>query len=230
MSKVSYRNQTIKEMAKVDRPREKLSKLGPEGLSNSELLAAILGKGLEGKNAIGLANDLLKKFSAKNLPKLSYKELLEEKGIGPAGASRILATFELANRILLKQEDDAPVINEPQDAFNLLEEMGKYKKEHFVGLYLNARNQLIHQETISIGTLTTNLIHPREVFEPAVTRKAVAVILSHNHPSGNLEPSKDDINQTKQIREAGEIMGISLLDHIIITENKFASLKELNHM
>lgn len=230
MTKANYQSSTIKQLAKVKRPREKLTKLGPQGLSNSELLAIILGKGYKGKNVVNLSTDLLKKYSAKQLPKLSYKELVSEKGIGIAGASRILASFELATRLLLDQDEDAPLIEAPEDAFDLLKEMRKYKKEHFIGLYLNARHQVIHQETISIGTLTENIVHPREVFEPAVTQKAVAIILVHNHPSGNLDPSEQDLKQTERLSRAGKLMGISVIDHILIGEKDFISFKKKGYL
>ena len=177
----------IKDIPKSDQPREKLIKHGPQFLSNSELLAILIGSGYKGKNVLQLAKDTLKKFQTKNLPKLSYKQLISQKGIGPVAACRILAAFELTQRLLLDQEEAAKIIKKPGDVFKLLKEIGNYKKEHFIGLYLNARNQLIHQETISIGSLDVSIVHPREVFEPALSRdgwtSAAQDVLYFNTPS-----------------------------------------------
>lgn len=216
----------IKDIPKSDRPREKLIKHGQKFLTNSELLAVLIGSGYKGKNVLQLAKDMLVKYQAKNLPKLTYQELTSQKGIGKAAACRILAAFELAERLLLNQDDDVIIIKTPQDVYKLLKEIGEYKKEYFIGLYLNARNQLIRQETISIGSLDANIVHPREVFEPAIRHHASSVILIHNHPSGNSDPSDDDMRITKTLIKAGKILGIKIVDHIIIDNKSFISLKE----
>ncbi|MFH1561781.1 MAG: DNA repair protein RadC, partial [Patescibacteria group bacterium] len=170
--------------------------------------------------------DILSKYQSKNLPKLSYQELVSQKGIGKTAACRTLSAFELASRLLLSQDDEAIIIKTPDDAFQLLKEIGKHKKEHFIGLYLNARNQLIHQETISIGGLNVNIVHPREVFEPAIKHQAASVIVVHNHPSGNLEPSEEDLEITKRLVSSGKLLGVAVVDHLIIAGKKFFSLKE----
>jgi len=216
----------IKDIPKSARPREKLVKHGPQFLNNSELLAILIGSGYKGKNVLQLAKDTLAKYQSKNLPKLTYQELVSQKGIGKASACRILAAFELSARLLLDQDDEAIVIQSPKDAYQLLKPISKYQKEHFIGLYLNARNQLIHQETISIGSLNTNIVHPREVFEPAITRHAVFVIIAHNHPSGSTEPSKEDLQITKRLIKSGKLLGIEIVDHLIIAGKKFLSFKE----
>ena len=216
----------IKDIPKSDQPREKLIKHGSQFLSNSELLAILIGSGYKGKNVLQLAKDTLRKYQTKNLPKLSFKKLVSQKGIGPVAACRILAAFELATRLLLNQDDEAVIIKTPSDVYQLLKEIGKYKKEHFIGLYLNARNQLIHQETVSIGSLSANIIHPREVFEPAIKHHAASIILVHNHPSGNLEPSEEDSEITKRLARSGKLLGIEVVDHLIIAGRKFFSLKE----
>lgn len=217
----------IKELPKFLRPREKLAKSGPEALNNSELLALLLGKGLPGKSALQLAKDTLSKYSDRNLPKLTFKELVSEKGIGAAAAGRILAGFELSKRLLLDQQNDnARAISSPKTVFEMSKEMRNYKKEHFVCLCLNARNQLIHQETVSIGTLNTNSVHPREVFEPAIKNFTTQVILTHNHPSGDPEPSEDDLEITKRLVEAGRILGIEVIDHIVVAKTSYFSFKE----
>ena len=216
----------IKDIPKSDRPREKLIKHGPQFLSNSELLAILLGSGYKGKNVLQLARDILKKYQSKNLPKLTYQELIAQKGIGKAAACRILSAFELAARLLLDQDDEAIIIKTPNDVYQLLKEIGKYKKEHFIGLYLNARNQLIYQETVSIGGLNANIVYPREVFEPAIKHHAASVIVVHNHPSGGLKPSKEDIKITERLVASGKLLGIEVIDHLIIAARKFFSLKE----
>ena len=215
----------IKDIPKSDRPREKLIKHGAQFLNNSELLAILIGSGIKGKNAIQLAKDTLVKYQSKNLPKLSYKELVSQKGIGNASACRILSAFELAQRLLLDQDEEAIIIKKPEDVFKLLKEIGSYKKEHFIGLYLNARHQLIHQETISIGSLDASIVHPREFFEPAIKHHTVAVIAVHNHPSNDLEPSEEDIEITEKLAKSGKILGIELIDHIIIIKNDYFSFK-----
>ena len=216
----------IKDIPKSDRPREKLIKHSAQFLSNSELLAILIGSGYKGKNVIQLAKDILSKYQSKNLPKLAYQELISQKGIGKAAACRILAAFELATRLLLDQDDEAVIIKTPDDVYQFLKEIGKYKKEHFIGLYLNARNQLIHQETVSIGGLSANITHPREVFEPAIKYHAASVIVVHNHPSGNLQPSEEDLEITKRLVKSGKLLGIEIVDHLIIAGKKFFSLKE----
>ncbi len=216
----------IKDIPKSDQPREKLIKHGPQFLSNSELLAILIGSGYKGKNVLQLAKDTLRKYQAKNLPKLSFKKLIFQKGIGPVAACRILAAFELATRLLLDQDEEAIIIKTPKDVYQLLKEMGDYKKEHFIGLYLNARNQLVHQETVAIGSLSANIIHPREVFEPAIKYHAASIVVVHNHPSGNLKPSREDLEITKRLVKSGELLGIKVIDHLIIAGKKFFSLKE----
>jgi len=216
----------IKDVPRPDQPREKLIKHGPQFLSNSELLAILIGSGYKGKNVLQLAKETLKKYQTKNLPKLNYQQLISQKGIGPVAACRILAAFELSQRLVLDQDDESIIIKKPEDVFKLLKEIGSYKKEHFIGLYLNARNQLIYQETISIGSLEANIVHPREVFEPAIKNHASGVIVAHNHPSGEPIPSSEDLEISASLVKAGKILGIELIDHIIITKKTFTSLKD----
>ena len=216
----------IKDIPKSARPREKLIKHGPQFLRNSELLAILIGSGYKGKNVLQLAKDTLVKYQSKNLPKLTYQELTSQKGIGKVAACRILAAFELSTRLLLDQDDEAVVIQSPKDACQLLKPIGKYQKEHFIGLYLNARNQLIYQETISIGSLNANIVHPREVFEPAIAKHALSIIIAHNHPSGSTEPSEEDLQITKRLIKAGKLLGIEIVDHLIIAGRGLLSFKE----
>ncbi len=216
----------LKDIPKLERPREKLVKYGSQFLGNSELLAILIGSGYQGKNVLQLAKDILVKYQAKNLPKLTYQELVSQKGIGKVCACRILAAFELSSRLLLNQDEKAVVIDSPQDAYQLLKPVGSYQKEHFIGLYLNARNQLICQETISIGSLNANIVHPREVFEPAITHHALSLLVAHNHPSGDPQPSEDDLGITKRLVKVGNLLGINLIDHLIIGAKEFFSFKE----
>ncbi|MBI5167456.1 MAG: DNA repair protein RadC [candidate division NC10 bacterium] len=217
---------SMRDIPEVDRPREKLAKRGPTALSNTELLAIILGSGTKGENVLQVAEGLLKKYGGKSLPQIDLEELMQNKGLGKARACQLLACFELGRRLLVKQEEEF-VIRSPEDVYEATKDtLRGAKKEHFLALYLNARNQLIKKETISIGSLNANIVHPREVFHPAVGEAAASVILVHNHPSGDTEPSKDDIALTRRLVEAGRIMGIEVLDHIIVGNKKFSSLKD----
>jgi len=216
----------IKDLPKHERPREKLIEKGSSGLKDRELLAILLGTGREGKNVLDVAQEILAKHPMKKLLALDYEKLAEIKGIGPSKACSLLAAFELTKRALEVEDNNLPTINSAKDAVAQLQELRTAKKEHFVALYLNARNQLIHKETISIGTLNASLVHPREIFEPAIKNLASQIIIAHNHPSGDQSASEEDIKITKRLTSAGELLGIEVLDHIIITENGHASLKE----
>jgi DNA repair protein RadC len=217
---------TIKDLPKVERPREKLMQYGPEKLSNSELLAILLRSGKEGENVVELANKILKKFSTNKLPNLTFKDLKDYPGLGPAKACEIVACFELGKRVL--KDKKAEIYLKPRDIWEELKDLRDYRKEHFVIFYLDSRNQEIKREIISVGSLNANLVHPREVFEPAVRNLAAQIILAHNHPSGDPEPSEDDLEITKRLVESGKVLGIEVMDHIIVTKNGFLSLKERN--
>jgi len=214
----------IKNIPKIDRPREKLIQYGPEKLSNSELLALLLRSGNKDVNAIELAGKILKKFGAKELPNLNFKDLKKIPGLGPAKACEIIACFELGKRLL--KDKKAQIFLTPKEIWEELKDLKNHKKEHFVIFYLDSRNQEIKRETISIGSLNANLVHPREVFEPAVRNLAAQIILAHNHPSGDPEPSEDDLEITKRLVESGKILGIEVIDHIIVAKNDFFSFKE----
>ena len=214
----------IKNIPKIDRPREKLIQYGPEKLSNSELLALLLRSGNKDVNAIELAGKILKKFGAKELPNLNFKDLKKIPGLGPAKACEIIACFELGKRLL--KDKKAQIFLTPKEIWEELKDLKNHKKEHFVIFYLDSRNQEIKRETISIGSLNANLVHPREVFEPAVRNLTAQIILAHNHPSGDPEPSEDDLEITKRLVESGKILGIEVIDHIIVAKNDFFSFKE----
>ena len=214
----------IKDLPKIDRPREKLEKYGPEKLSNSELLAILLGSGQKGINVVELSKRILSKFSADGLAKANVKELKNTFGLGSAKACEIIACFELGRRFL--QNKQAVLVLSPKDVWDQLKDIRDNKKEHFVIFFLDARNQEIKREIISIGSLNANLVHPREVFEPAVRYSAAQIIVAHNHPSGNTEPSEEDLTITKRLAAAGKILGIDIVDHIIVAKNGFMSFKE----
>jgi len=216
----------LKDLPKHEMPREKLIERGTVNLTDSELMAVLLRTGTKGKNVLEMSKDILDKFPKKKLLSLDFEKLSKIKGIGSGKACLLLAAFELTKRALEVEDSNLPIILSSKDASAQLQEICNAKKEHFVALYLGARNQLIHKETISIGTLNASLIHPREVFKPAIDCLAVSVVVAHNHPSDNPEPSADDISLTERLQESGKILGIGVIDHIIVAGKKCCSLKE----
>ena len=214
----------ITDLPKHERPREKLIERGPTGLRDKELLAIILRTGYTGKNVIEVSSEILKKFPMKKLLAMSYDDLLQIKGIDARKACSLLAAFELTKRALDVEDNNLPFINSAKDAVAQLQELRTAKKEHFIVLYLNARNQLIHKETISIGTLNASLVHPREVFKPAIECLAASIIVAHNHPSGGCEPSEADVMLTGRLSDAGKLLGIELRDHLVVTGSDFRSI------
>jgi DNA repair protein RadC len=216
----------IKDLPKDERPREKLVKKGANALKLEELLAILLRTGTKTKNVLKLAEDIVSKYNKNRLKNITFEELRNIYGVGPTKAVQILAAIELGKRLFKPKEEKEIYIHSPKDVLKETSHLKENKKENFVVLYLDARNKLILKETVSIGTINASLIHPREVFEPAIRELAVQIILVHNHPSGDPEPSEDDLETTKRIVEAGKIMGIDVLDHVIITKNKIFSFKE----
>lgn len=214
----------IKDLPKIERPREKLEKYGPERLSNSELFAILLRTGSKGVNVVELSNKILKKFSSDGLTKATAKELKNTFGLGTAKACGIIACLELGRRLL--QNKQTFLILSPKDVWDELKDIRGNKKEHFVVFFLDARNQEIKREIISMGSLNINIVHPREVFEPAVRNLAAQIIIAHNHPSGDPQPSKEDLEVTQKLVEAGKILGIEVANHVIVSKDKFVSLKE----
>jgi len=216
----------MQDVPKTERPREKLISKGPQNLKDEELLAILLGTGVEGKNVIEVAKQILNKYSKKRLLKLTYNDLSKIKGIGPAKACTILAAAELVKRALKIGEETLPVIRSTKDVIAQVGYLRNKLREHLVATYLNARNEMLFRKHIFIGTLDANIAHPREIFSEALRQNVAAIILVHNHPSGDPEPSKADLEITKRILEAGKIIGIDVLDHVIITKNKVFSFKE----
>jgi DNA repair protein RadC len=216
----------IKDLYKNDRPREKLIKKGASALKKEELIAILIRTGTKGQNALQMAKSIVKNYDEKKLLNATYQELKNIYGVGPAKAVQILVAFEVGKRLYKEKEKSDVYINSPEDVVEEVKEIRESKKEHFVALYLNARKKLIHKEVISIGTLDASLVHPREVFEPAVRELASQVIIVHNHPSGDEKPSEEDIKITKRIKEAGSLLGIDLADHIIITKKDYFSFSD----
>ena len=217
----------IRDLPKVDRPRERLQRKGPGALSNSELLAIMLGSGVPGKNVLEVAEHLLRKFGSKGLFETTFDELCQVPGIGEVKAMQLIAAFELSKRVLLGQQENTTIVETPEDVYKLSKRIHRLKKEHFLAYLLDARNMLIAEETISVGTLTMAVVHPREVFEPAIRHSAAGIVLVHNHPSGDPTPGDEDRRLTERLVQAGKLMGIEILDHVIVTRNGYTSLKEL---
>jgi DNA repair protein RadC len=216
----------LKNYHKIEQPREKLIKYGAGKLSLSELLAIILRTGPRGSNVVQVAENALHKYGGTKLAHVSFTDLKQIKGIGPVKAGELIACFELGRRML--KDKQAVLILSPREVWEQLKDIRDNKKEHFVIFYLDTQNQEIKREIISVGTLNSSLIHPREVFEPAVKHLASHVLLAHNHPSGSLEPSDEDLLVTKRLCDAGRLLGIEVIDHVIVTSRGYMSFKEKN--
>jgi DNA repair protein RadC len=215
----------IKDIPLQNRPRERFSRLGASVLSDAELLAIILQNGTCGENIIDVSNRLITEFGLNKLSSLSLKELQTIKGIGPAKAMQIKAVFELNKRVKIQNGQIA--LSSPKEVFDYLQpKMSCLDKEHFVVLLLDSKNKLIKEETVSIGTLNSSVIHPREIFKSAIKESANSIILVHNHPSGNPLPSAEDKQITERLLKAGEVISIEIIDHIIIGKNSYYSFDE----
>ncbi len=222
----------IRDFPQDERPRERFIHHGPQSLSNHELLAILLRTGTKEESVLQLSNRLLTRFEGLRLLKsATLEEITEIKGIGHAKAIQILAAVELGRRVTNLAFSDRYVIRSPEDgAKYMMNEMRFLTQEHFVCLFLNTKNQVIHKQTIFIGSLNASIVHPREVFKEALRRSSASIICLHNHPSGDASPSREDVEVTKRLAECGKIIGIDLLDHLIIGENKFVSLKEKGYL
>jgi DNA repair protein RadC len=214
----------ILDLPKIDRPREKLAKYGVEKLNDTEIMAILVCTGIQGLNVIELSKQILKKIAEIGINKIAIKDLLEIKGLGQTKAGQIIASLELGRRLL--QNKKSELLLSPKSVWIEMKDLRESKKEHFVVFYLDTQNQIIQREVISIGTLNASLVHPREVFEPAIKHSAVQIILAHNHPSDSTEPSAEDIAVSNRLIAAGELLGIEILDHVIVTKSGYLSLKE----
>ena len=208
------------------RPREQLAARGAARLSSGDLLALLIGSGRAGETAEQLAARLVRRHGMGGLAGLDYRRWCSQRGVGPAVAARLVAAFEIGRRARLSNELAPPRLDGPRAAFRQVRPLCQAKKEHLVGLYLDAQNGLLHRETISIGSLNTTRSHPREILYPAVRHLALGFILAHNHPSGCLEPSAEDIEFTRAVQRAGELIGIELYDHLIVARSGYTSLRE----
>ena len=221
------RRYTIKQLPPELRPRERLLEAGPSALSDGELLGLLFGIGSREKTAVELAGEVISEAGGLHgLYNVSVHELMRANGIGEAKACIILAAVELGRRIGQVRNPGRPVISSPADVERLLRgRIANLDRENFVVVLLNTRNEVIETSTVSVGTLGASLVHPREVFKPAVRASAASVILAHNHPSGKVEPSREDREVTRRLGEAAGILGIEVLDHVIVGDGSF-SMKE----
>ncbi len=210
----------ITDRRKEDRPREKLARYGAEKLSDLELIMAIIGSGNAQADVTKISRDVLKLLKSDR--ELALKKVRSIVGVGEAKATELVASFELARRYLL--ESDRSVIDSPEKAVEQLADIRDKKQEYFVCLTLDGANRLIAKRIITIGTLTASLVHPREVFADAITDRAASIIVAHNHPSGSLDPSAADLEVTERLKDAGKLLGINLLDHIIVTATSHTTL------
>jgi DNA repair protein RadC len=213
----------IKDIPDFDRPREKLAAKGPEALSDAELMAIVLGSGVKGKGVLNVARSILRKIDTSNKGKIDIKTLISIQGIGFVKACQILASLEFARRRLGKENR---TVQKAEDLLPVISYIADKKQEYFLCVALNGANEVIGNRVVTVGLLNANRVHPREVFAEAISDRAASIILAHNHPSGNLKPSNDDIATTRQLVSAGKILGIQVLDHIIITKTGYVSLKE----
>lgn len=217
----------VRDLPIEEKPREKLTQFGPSSLSMAELVAILWGVGTRKEDVLEMSRRVLKEYGEKAILHETDPEKLAETLMIPQNkAYQLVAGIELGRRFFEKRGERPVFVRTAGQAYHYLRDMGTLKKEQLRGLYLNSRYQLIHEETISVGSLTANIVHPREVFQPAIEHGAVAVIIAHNHPSGELEPTSADQEVTAQLRAGGTILGIDLLDHLVITQDSYKSLME----
>jgi DNA repair protein RadC len=216
----------IKDIPKRDRPREKLQHKGSRALSDLELLAILLGRGVEGHDVLSVADHVLKVMDAAN-GRPTLDELQKIEGVGPAKATLIEAALEFARRRI---RPEGLKISFPPDVLPLIRHFGDRKQEHFICISLNGANEVIAHRVVSVGLVNKTQVHPREVFADPIIDRASAIIVAHNHPSGESSPSKEDVEITKQLKAAGETLGIKLLDHIIFNQKGYYSFLEKGHL
>lgn len=220
----------VRDLPDADKPREKLANAGPQNLSVAELIAVIWSVGSKKEDVLAMARRTLQEYGERTIAhEYSAERLAVAANIPLYKASQIVAAFELGRRYYSVNAGKAVYVRNAKQAFQYLRSMGLLQKEQLRGLYLNSRYQVIHDEVISVGSLTSNIVHPREVFQPAIERGAAAVIIAHNHPSGSLQPTLADVQVTDQLETAGDILGIELLDHLIIAGTKHVSLRDAPH-
>jgi DNA repair protein RadC len=215
----------FRDLPSEEKPREKMISQGPEALSTQELLAVVLSTGTQKEDVLTMSYRVLREYGEKlAIAEHSAEKLSKDLDIPIVKACQIVAVGELGRRFYSRNSSGFTVIRSAKDVYDHVRDMQNLPKEHLRGLYLNTHNQIIHDEVISIGTINSNIVHPREVFRPAVEYNAVAVVLVHNHPSDITSPSAADVEVTNQLIEAGKIMGINVLDHVIITKSSYSSI------
>lgn len=207
----------LKNLVKIDLPREKILKYGVKKLQDYELLAVLLGSGIKGKNVLSLSKTILQKINTIGVKNITIDEIKAITGVGPVKAFQILAVIELGNRFSSEKIE----ILSLKDIWNLCQDFRNSKKEHLAAFFLDTQSRLIERRIISIGTLSSSLFHPRELFEPAITLNSASIIIAHNHPSGCLEASESDLKITKILTEAGKLLGIPIEKHIIISSKGY---------
>ncbi|MDD2370594.1 MAG: DNA repair protein RadC [Firmicutes bacterium] len=217
----------IKDMPKYLRPRERSLDVGMNNLSDQEVLAIIIRCGYREHTALDVSVNLLHKYgSLKNISKLTVEDLCKIKGIGKDKSLMVMAAFEIGRRSTIEKINKKQILSSKDASIVLETSLRGLNKEHFIILMLNTKNYLLGIETISIGSLNSSIVHPRELFKSAINKSAAGIILAHNHPSGDATPSKEDIEVTKRIKSGGQLLGIDVIDHIIIGDNCYYSFKE----
>ncbi len=219
---------TVKEMPEDERPRERMERVGPQALSTAELLALILRTGVKDENVLTMATRLLMQYNGlAGLARAEFVQLAAERGMGRAKTAQVLAALELGRRLMAESPEERFQIRAPQDAANLVMPLlGHKEQEHFMVLYLDTRNRVLDQEILYKGSLNTSLVRVAEVFRGAVRRNCAGVVIAHNHPSGDPTPSAEDIILTRRLVEAGKLLEVEVLDHVVIGHNRFVSLRE----
>ncbi len=219
---------TVKEMPTDERPRERLARMGAQALSTAELLAIILRTGVGGENVLAMAGRILAQFNGlAGLARADFSELAAVHGLGPAKSAQVMAALELGRRLMAEAPEERWQIRSPGDAARvLMPALGYLEQEQFAVLYLDTRNRVVAQEMLYKGSLNTSLVRIAEVFRGAVRRNCAALIVAHNHPSGDPSPSPEDVALTRRLIEAGKLLEIDVLDHLVIGQNRYVSLRE----
>ena len=215
----------MRDIEESERPRERLFTLGPGALSDADLVAVLFGTGSAGDGVVETATRVAESIDLRRVNQVPTEDLLAVRGLGPARAAQLLAAAELGRR-LWPDRESSPLVRGPENIFELSRDIRAANREHFVGFYLNSRNQVLRREVISIGSLNASIVHPREVFIPAIAVSAAGLILAHKHPSGDPTPSEEDRSITRRIQEAGRLLGIELLDHVVVARDSYTSFKE----
>jgi DNA repair protein RadC len=216
----------VKDLVDNQRPREKLQAHGPDSLNLAELVAVILGVGTKNEEILTMSHRIIKEYGEKSIStETNPQKLTNALNISTGKACQLVASFELGRRFFAQAAGKSVYVRNARQAYHYLHDMGAANKEQLRGLYLNSRYRVIHDEVISVGSLTANITHPREVFRPAIEHGAVAVILAHNHPSGSLKPTPADLSVTGQLVVAGQVLGLEVLDHLIVTNNSFTRIE-----